>query len=78
MFNGARFTAGTVSFMIAKFSGGRVIFVGTEFPGGMADFTQVRDWSVPPEFLLKEGMPGVLLPVTATDEAGADTESGRV
>ena len=62
-FRRAKFTGGTVSFDRAQFSGGTAYFGGAEFSGGVVDFSDVSDWSRPPEFPWTDTPPpGVKLP----------------
>jgi hypothetical protein len=62
-FRGARFSGGRVDFSFTRFSGGTVRFSRAEFSGGEVDFTDPRDWSVPPAFSWTGAPPqGVILP----------------
>src|SRR5215469_12896686 len=49
-FSRAEFSGGEVNFGRARLSSGRVSFFGAVFSGGELDFSNPREWSVPPAF----------------------------
>jgi hypothetical protein len=77
----AEFSGGTVDFLGAKFSGAQVSFGGGEFSGGEVDFSQVANWTHPPEFYWDDLPLGVKLPAqpanSPADETPGDADRPR-